>query len=343
MPPKVSADHPKNLLPCPPRASNICKAPPSTPEGKRTGQDAGKRLTRKGLYHLVDANGHKHLVYTIHFLANPAMVRVCFVGARGVRALVNPDTLLPAPADIDLSTVDSWWQMRHYLKSRDDNGAVFFPPPSAGFKAGDFVSVCIPDIPPLPALVKEVYPAASGTHVGKHYRVRYSADSAYDAGLVGGLEVTGPGITFSPTTDFKHVEEEEEAEEPVLQATGPDSKLSGSLAADLKHVEEKEEQTAEECNLPSPVPLPDFTPVDARVDGMSPTNWTIPRLPADDRAFGDGGFIGPPPPSDPAFESPEDQYVLFSDRRALQDSASGAVGVDDLNLDCFESMPSSPF
>jgi hypothetical protein len=52
----------------------------------------------------------------------------------------------------------------------------------------------------MPARVTQVYPGA--TQSGKFYRVRYSVDSDYDTGLVGSLEVTGPGPTFAPATDF---------------------------------------------------------------------------------------------------------------------------------------------
>lgn len=322
MPPHVTSASSTSTKTYPRAGSTICKAPPSTPKIKtiQAGKDGKSRLARAGLHILVDANGHEHLVYSIHFLHNPDLIRVCFVEARGTHALVRPDILRPAPANIDLSTVDSWWQMRSYHKSRDGLGVVFFPPPPGGFKKDDFVTVVIPDVPALPALVTEVYTAATGGgHVGKHYRVLYSQDSDYDTGLVTGFEVVGPGIMFSPTTDFKRGKPKEAEERPP--SPPPDS----------------------------PVALPDFTPADARIEGMSPTGWTIPRLPSAtvEHAFANGAFIGSPPPPDPAFVTPEDPNMLFFDKSLLQvsdaqEDASGAVGVDDLNFECFESMPSSP-
>ena len=159
------------------------------------------KFSRESLHVLVDANKLEHLVCTVQTIHNPTVARVCFVDSRGRHSLVDPSILSPAPANIDLSAVDRWWEGCVLPQTRADTGTAYFPPPFDGFKRGDFVTVCIPDIDPLPALVSETYPAAILT--GRQYRVLYSQDSPYDSGVVAALEVTGPAITFNPATDFQ--------------------------------------------------------------------------------------------------------------------------------------------
>ena len=146
MPPRVSSS--SDRLPSNVTATRLPAIGKSSPhETKKKAGGTCKKLTKAALHVIVDANGHNHLVYTIHFFLSPPEARVCFVEARGRHALVKLDVLNHAPADIDLSTLDAWWQPCTFPKSREDRGCLFFPTPRGDFKAGDYLTVCVPGMP----------------------------------------------------------------------------------------------------------------------------------------------------------------------------------------------------
>lgn len=93
---------------------------------------------------------------------------------------------------------------------RLDSGNPFFPVPKGGFKRQNYITVCIPDVDPLPALVKEVYHTLSMDP--SRYSVVYSEDSPYSYGIVSADEIKGPAIAFNPCTDFRLEADDSEAQ-----------------------------------------------------------------------------------------------------------------------------------
>ena len=170
-------------------------------KAKKKATKHSSKFSHDSLHVLVDANKREHLVYKVQTIHHPTVACICFVDSRGRHALVDPAALSPAHADFDLSSVDRWWEGCSLPKTRADLGTAFFPPPLEGFNQGDYVTVCIPEHDPLPALVDKVYPAAILT--GRLYHLLYSEDSPYSSGTVAAFEVTGPAINFNPATDFK--------------------------------------------------------------------------------------------------------------------------------------------
>lgn len=100
------------MAPRPPSPSIMLKPkpfinkPPSKAKRVTPRKSSINQFTRNGLKTLVDANGHQHLVYTIHSFFSPPVTRVCFVEAPGWHTTIDPAILLPAPSDLDISTVD---------------------------------------------------------------------------------------------------------------------------------------------------------------------------------------------------------------------------------------------
>jgi hypothetical protein len=153
-------------------------------------------------YVLVDQNGFEHPVAIVDIYRNPREARACFPHAVGRHTLVDPSKLKPAPADLDLSGVKKWWETSARPGNRQDKGTLYFPPPPQGFRPDDYVTVVIPDEPPLPGLVDEVIRSQVSGEI--QYRVIYSKDSNYNTGQLHASEVTGPAFTFNPATDFQH-------------------------------------------------------------------------------------------------------------------------------------------
>ena len=190
--------------------------------------------------------------------------------------------------NVDLSTVHPWWGKCVIPVDPNDPGAAYFPLPPHGFVEGEYVTVCIPDIEPLDALVDDAYSRTKGSTGGKYYKVIYSEDSPYDSGIVDAKEVMGPRITFDPSKDFRHPGSTE-VFEPI--SPGPTSELLMWDAED--------DSASLLCNE-------DMTL------GMI-------RTPSDPFIGNHGALvIGDVARADSAFSTPKKQYVLFSDRRALR-------------------------
>lgn len=273
----------------------ICKEPLGLPKLTDKPPSRAKKVLpytsaslRTGLRMLADGNERRHLVFALRSYPDLARTRICFVDARGQHAMVDSARLLPPPDNVDLSTVHPWWGKCVIPVDPNDPGAAYFPLPPHGFVEGEYVTVCIPDIEPLDALVDDAYSRTKRSTGGKYYKVIYSEDSPYDSGIVDAKEVMGPRITFDPSKDFRHPGSTE-VFEPI--SPGPTSELLMWDAED--------DSASLLCNE-------DMTL------GMI-------RTPSEPFIGNHGALvIGDVARADSAFSTPKKQYVLFSDRRALR-------------------------
>jgi hypothetical protein len=155
---------------------------------------------------IFDRNGGQHLVYSLQTYFNPPETRICFVETPGHYAMVQTSCLLQLPssiqASLDPASINRWWDKCVIPFDQRNRGYPYFPVPLfayEGFRVGEHVTVCIPDIPPLNAVVKSVA-YFNGSSKPRQYKVIYSDDSPYDSGIIKASEVFGPGIAFNPQT-----------------------------------------------------------------------------------------------------------------------------------------------
>ncbi len=105
--------------------------------------------------------------------------------------------------------------------------------PKGGFKRQNYITVCIPDVDPLPALVKEVYHTLSMDP--SRYSVVYSEDSSYSYGIVSATEIKGPAIGFNPDIDFRLGDGSElESEAQTSCPTSPSDYFADSPSESLE-------------------------------------------------------------------------------------------------------------